>query len=112
MCFSSEKRVLGTFHVSGKDIMSIYEMVVKIAKYFNYSCDNLNKINTSSLSQKAKRPPKTGFILDKAMKYLNYKPHSFEECLGIIDKQLNKPYEKKTIIFFIYDAIYDSCQWY
>ena len=90
-CISAaKKRMLGTFHVSGKDIMSIYEMVVKIAKYFNYSCDNLHKINTSTLSQKAKRPPKTGFILDKAKKYLNYKPHSFEECLSIIDKQLNK----------------------
>ena len=41
---AAKKRILGTFHVSGKDIMSIYEMVVKIAKYFNYSCDNLNKI--------------------------------------------------------------------
>ena len=92
--------------------MSIYEMVVKIAKYFNYSCDNLHKINTSTLSQKAKRPPKTGFILDKAKKYLNYKPHSFEECLSIIDKQLNKLYEKKTVIFFIYVSIHDSCRRY
>ena len=40
---AATKKIEGTFHVSGKDIMSIYEMVVKIAKYFNYSCDNLNK---------------------------------------------------------------------
>ena len=36
------------------------------------------------------RPPKTGFILDKSKMYLNYQPHSFLECLSIIDKQLNK----------------------
>ena len=65
-------------------------MVERIAKYFNYSTKKLNKISTSKLNQKAKRPPKTGFILTKAINELGYNPHSFEESLTIIDKQLNK----------------------
>ena len=59
-----------------------------IAKHYGNSTDNLNKISTVTLKQKAERPPKTGFILDKSRKELGYNPHSFEECLAIIDEQL------------------------
>ena len=54
----------------------------------NYSTDNLNRISTATLNQKAVRPPRTGFILDKAKELLGYEPHSFEECLSIIQNQL------------------------
>jgi dTDP-4-dehydrorhamnose reductase len=68
--------------------MSIYEIVERIAKHYGNSTDNLNKISTATLNQKAGRPPKTGFILDKSRNELGYNPHSFEECLTIIDEQL------------------------
>ena len=68
--------------------MSIYEIVERVAKYYGSSTDNLNKICTATLNQRAVRPPKTGFILDKSRNELGYNPHSFEECLAIIDKQL------------------------
>ena len=87
---AAKKKAFGIYHVSGKDIMSIYEIVERIAKYFSYSIDNLNRINTSFLKQKASRPPKTGFILDKAISQLNYNPHSFDESLSIIHKQLKQ----------------------
>ena len=65
--------------------------LIKIFKSFDksYSIKNLNKISTKTLKQKAARPPKTGFILDKAKNILGYNPHSFEESLVIIDKQLS-----------------------
>ena len=85
---SFQKRKYGIYNASGKDIMSIYEIVERIAKHYNYSTENLNRISTSTLNQLATRPPKTGFILDKSIKLLGYNPHSFEECLTIIDKQL------------------------
>ena len=68
--------------------MSIYEIVETIAKHYGKSTENLNRISTATLNQKAKRPPKTGFILEKSAAELGYKPHSFEECLAIIDRQL------------------------
>ena len=68
--------------------MSIFEIVERIAKHYNYSTKNMNRISTTTLNQTARRPPKTGFILNKANKELGYNPHSFEECLTIIDKQL------------------------
>ena len=85
---SFKKEKYGIYNASGKDIMSIFEIVERIAKHYNYSTKNMNRISTATLNQTAGRPPKTGFILDKAIKELGYNPHSFEECLIIIDKQL------------------------
>ena len=85
---AAKKKALGIFNASGKDIMSIYEIVERVAKHYGNSIDNLNKISTATLNQKAVRPPKTGFILDKSINELGYKPHSFEECLAIMDEQL------------------------
>ena len=82
------KKEYGIFNASGKDIMSIYEMVERIALFYGYSTKNLNRISTKTLNQKAGRPPKTGFILDKSMDILGYNPRSFEECLEIINQQL------------------------
>ena len=50
---------------------------------------SLIELVQKNLIRIAKRPPKTGFILDKAINKLGYNPHSFEECLIIIDEQLN-----------------------
>ena len=85
---AAKKKAFGIFNASGKDIMSIYEIVERIAKHYGNSTENLNKISTATLKQKAGRPPKTGFILDKSRKELGYNPHSFDECLVIIDDQL------------------------
>ena len=85
---SFKKEKYGIYNASGKDIMSIFEIVERIAKHYNYSTKNMNRISSTTLNQTAGRPPKTGFILDKANIELGYNPHSFEECLTIIDKQL------------------------
>ncbi|MAR39935.1 MAG: NAD(P)-dependent oxidoreductase [Flavobacteriales bacterium] len=85
---SFKKKKYGVYHTSGKDIMSIFEIVERIARYYGYPTDKLNKISTSTLNQIAERPAYTGFILDKSKRDLGYNPHSFEECLEIIDKQL------------------------
>ena len=86
---AANKKAYGIFNVSGKDIMSIYEMVERIGKYYDLDTSNLNKISISTLNQKAKRPPRTGFILDKSNRVLGYNPHTFEECLSIVTRQLN-----------------------
>ena len=89
---AAKRKAFGIFNASGKDIMSIYEIVERIAKHYGNSTENLNKISTETLKQKAGRPPKTGFILDKSRNELGYNPHSFEECLSIIDQQLKTIY--------------------
>jgi len=76
--------VNGIFHISGPETMSIYEIVERIAKHFNYSMKNVTKISSSTLNQPAHRPPKTGFDLSKAYKEINYNPHTLEETLDLL----------------------------
>lgn len=80
ICELNEK---GIFHLSGPTSMSIYELVEKIADYYNYPKDNLVRIASSTLNQPAVRPPKTGFNLTKAKRILNYQPKSIEETLDL-----------------------------
>lgn len=84
----AEKQATGIFHLSGKDLMSIIELVYRVADFYGYDKSGVQPIKSSSLNQAAKRPPKTGFILDKAINELGYNPCSFEEGLAIIDNQL------------------------
>jgi dTDP-4-dehydrorhamnose reductase len=84
-----EKGATGIFNASGKDIMSIYEMIERMAKFYQCDKSKINRISSSTLNQKAKRPPKTGFVLDKIINQIGYKPHSFEEGLAILEKQIN-----------------------
>ena len=58
----AKKKAYGIFNTSGKDIMSIFEMVERIGKFYGYSTDNLNRISTDTLNQKATRPPKTSLL--------------------------------------------------
>ena len=86
---AANKKSYGVFNISGKDLMSIYEMVERIALFNGLSTGNLNRISSDTLNQKAKRPSKTGFVLDKSREILGYDPHSFEESLEIINRQLD-----------------------
>jgi dTDP-4-dehydrorhamnose reductase len=82
------KEATGIFHISGKETMSILELVEKVADFYNLDKSCIKPIKSDSLNQPAKRPPRTGFILNKAIKELGYHPHSFEEGLKILDGQL------------------------
>jgi len=86
----AEKEATGIYHISGKDIMSIIELVYRVADFYNYDKSIVSPIASTSLNQAAKRPPKTGFILDKSINDLGYTPCSFEEGLAILERQLSQ----------------------
>ena len=79
----------GIYHLAGKDIMSIVDLVKRVAKYYKLDESYIQEISSASLNQAAKRPPRTGFILDKAIRDLDYQPHSFEEGIAILETQIN-----------------------
>jgi dTDP-4-dehydrorhamnose reductase len=85
----AKKQAVGIYHLSGKDTMSIVDLVRRVAKYYKLDESYIEEITTASLNQAAKRPPKTGFILDKAVKELGYNPVSFEEGIKFLESQLN-----------------------
>lgn len=90
-CFLAEdKNAQGIYNISGKDFMSIFDLVNKVADHYNLNASLINRSSSVNLNQPAKRPPVTGFILDKAMKELGYQPHSFSEGLEIVKNQLGE----------------------
>jgi dTDP-4-dehydrorhamnose reductase len=84
------KKAQGIYNISGRDFMSVFDLVYKVATYWKLDKSLLNISTSEGIKQPAKRPPITGFILDKAIKDLGYAPHSFEEGLAVLDKQLNQ----------------------
>lgn len=85
---AAEKGATGIFHISGEDMMTVYELVRKVADFWSLDSSLIVPISSKDLNQGAKRPLKTGFILNKAIRVLGYKPHSFSEGLEIVDSQL------------------------
>ncbi|PTS93337.1 NAD(P)-dependent oxidoreductase [Pedobacter sp. HMWF019] len=83
-----EKQAQGIYNASGKDMMSIVELVYRVADFWGLDKGLIEEVSGASLNQKAKRPGRTGFILDKTIRDLGYKPHSFEEGLTVLNHQL------------------------
>jgi dTDP-4-dehydrorhamnose reductase len=84
----ADKKANGIFHISGNETLTPYEMAVQTAGYFKLNPQMLEQVDAKTFTQPAKRPAKTGFVIDKAVKELGYKPHSFEEGLDIVAKEL------------------------
>lgn len=84
----AEQRAKGIFNICGMDLLNPYEMAIKTANYFNLSTATMQKADSSTFTQTAKRPPKTGLLIEKARKVLGYKPRSFDEGIAFLAKQL------------------------
>tara|TARA_B100000809_G_C15127348_1_gene526809 strand:+ start:1839 stop:2741 length:903 start_codon:yes stop_codon:yes gene_type:complete len=85
----AQKEKEGIYHLSGKDYMSILDLVCSVADFYKLDISTITPIESSSLNQTAKRPPITGFILNKAIDDLGYSSRSFVEGLEIFTEQLN-----------------------
>jgi dTDP-4-dehydrorhamnose reductase len=84
------KSALGIYHVSGRETMCMLDIVKIVADYFKLDSSYINSVSSAQLNQPAKRPPVTGFIITKAMKGLDFHPHTFLEGLSVVKKQLEK----------------------
>lgn len=85
---AATKRARGIYNISGKDFLSPYDIAIRTAEFFNLDKSLIKQTDSSRFVQPAKRPPKTGFIIDKARKDLGYEPRSFKEGLEILAGQI------------------------
>jgi dTDP-4-dehydrorhamnose reductase len=74
----------GIYHVSGADTLSPYEMAIAVAEHLGLDKSLITAVNASTFNQPAKRPLKTGFIIDKVRKDMNYIPTPFKQSLQVI----------------------------
>lgn len=91
----ADKESEGIFNISGSDFLTPYEMAIKTAEFFQLPKELIEKADSSTFQQAAKRPPRTGFILDKAKKLLGYNPRSFDEGIALVASQVADLQPKK-----------------
>ena len=86
----ASQRAEGIFNISGKDLLNPYQMAVMTADYFGLNKSLINETDGSQFKQTAKRPGRTGFILDKPVKVLGYNPKSFREGIAFLAEQIRE----------------------
>lgn len=74
-----EQKATGLFHISGKDVVTPYEMATRTADFLGLDKSLLERASSADFSQAARRPAVTGFNIEKARRQLGFEPVSFEE---------------------------------
>jgi dTDP-4-dehydrorhamnose reductase len=83
-----QKSAKGIYHVSGDEIMTPLDIARRTATFFKLDNSLINATDSTRFTQPARRPPKTGFIIEKAKRELGFKPHSFQQGLEIVRLQM------------------------
>jgi dTDP-4-dehydrorhamnose reductase len=84
----AQKEAQGIFNISGKDLLNPFQMAIMTADYFNLDKSLITEVDGTKFTQPAKRPAKTGFILDKPIEVLGYNPKSFQEGIAFVAEQI------------------------
>jgi dTDP-4-dehydrorhamnose reductase len=85
---AARKKATGIFNVSGDEMMTPYDIALRTAAFFKLDASLIRKTDSTQFKQLAVRPLRTGFIIEKAKRELGYQPHSFEEGLGVMKRQM------------------------
>ena len=85
-----ERNKVGIYHLSGPEMISIYDFALKIAKIFRLDDSLITPILSESLNQAGKRPVSTGFVLDKAMDELDFLPRNIDEGLVLVQNLIHE----------------------
>lgn len=75
------KNARGIYHISGNEMLTPYDLGCIVAKMLQLDAALIMPVASASLNEPAMRPPKTGFIITKAIKQLGYVPTPLEEGL-------------------------------
>lgn len=85
---AARKKANGIYNISGKDYLSAYDIAIRTAEFFKLDKSLIKETDSTKFTQPAKRPLRTGFVIEKARRDLKYEPHSFEEGLQVLSSQL------------------------
>jgi dTDP-4-dehydrorhamnose reductase len=84
-----EFRKTGIYNISGQEFLSRFDFTLRIAEFFNLNKNLISPIITEELKQPARRPLKSGLLILKAETELGYKPHTINESLAAMKKELD-----------------------
>jgi dTDP-4-dehydrorhamnose reductase len=92
----ADKNATGIYHLSGPETFSIIDLAYQVADFYHLDKSLIHPLTSQNLNQAAKRPLKTGFILDKAYQELGFKPKTFAEGISILNNQLKEMSKKQS----------------
>ncbi|MFA8437008.1 MAG: NAD(P)-dependent oxidoreductase [Marinifilaceae bacterium] len=78
----------GIYNISGEEFLSVYDIALRVARFFKLPTNLISPITTRELSEKAVRPLRTGLLVDKAKSELGFRPTSLENGLDVLKEQL------------------------
>ncbi len=77
----------GIYHLSGDEMLSPYDLALRVAAHFSLDAGLIEKVDARTFTQPARRPARTGFIIDKARRDLGYQPHALAEGIELVSRQ-------------------------
>ena len=77
----------GIYHLSGDEFLSPYDLALRVAAQFNLDAALIERVDARTFSQPARRPARTGFLIEKARRELGYQPHSLDEGIALVSQQ-------------------------
>ncbi|RYY21362.1 MAG: SDR family oxidoreductase [Cytophagaceae bacterium] len=77
----------GIYHLSGRELLTPFEMAEQVADFFGLDKALLERVDSSTFTQPAQRPPRTGFLIGKAERELGYQPHTFAAGIALLAQQ-------------------------
>ena len=81
----------GIYHISGDELLTPYAAALRVADHFGLDEGLIERVNSSTFTQPARRPARTGFFIDKARRDLGYHPHTFAEGMAVVGAQSPTP---------------------
>lgn len=83
-----ESKREGVYNIGGMEFLSRFDFANLIADFFSLDKSLIIPITTEELKQPARRPLKSGLITIKAQSELGYRPHTIEESLIEMKKEI------------------------
>ena len=83
-----ERKLIGTFHLSGSSRLSRYEFANLLAKTFSLDAKLLMSAATKEMSWLAKRPKDSSVNVDKALQTLRHKPLEISDALRKMKREM------------------------
>lgn len=80
----------GTFHVSGREQMSVYDLALRVAEAFDLDASRIAPATTAELHPGAPRPLQAGLLILRAESELGYRPRPLGEALDAVRDRLGQ----------------------
>lgn len=78
----------GIYHLCGGECLSIADIAYRVADFFELDPSLILPVTTAQMNEATPRPAFSGLSIEKAKRELNYRPHTLEEGLDEMKRQI------------------------